>query len=350
MLETLDRLITPVRIVVVLAMAASLGNGIAGFIRIGADSTTDITGTESGAIAGPAADAATGSTDVSALTALNLYGPLAAPNAAPVQQQIAETRLRLTLQGVILADDAAASAALIQEPNRPGTIYTVGASLPGNARLKAVHADHVILSRGGRDEKLSFPDNPARRGFASGDETANAGSTAPARVARRPPTGDSTAAPSATSTTSGQDSLDPAQLRALARATARPTQAETATLRPLERDRERAGTAGRQIPDGTPDGVRELLASMGSGSDEAAMAGAGLQVLPSGAIELTAAASDLMAQTGLQPGDQVLSVNGLPMATVRNNPGAMESMLESPTARVEIQRGERRLTFNVKLQ
>lgn len=67
------------------------------------------------------------------------------------------TNLQLVLRGVVADSDATKSSAMIEEPSKPALSYNVGDTLPGNAVLNAVFADHVVLKRNGQLETLNFP-------------------------------------------------------------------------------------------------------------------------------------------------------------------------------------------------
>lgn len=67
-----------------------------------------------------------------------------------------ETRLDLKLVGVFASEDSSALA-IIVSGRQHEAIYGIGDTLPGNATLRAVHADRVILERGGVLETLRLP-------------------------------------------------------------------------------------------------------------------------------------------------------------------------------------------------
>ncbi|MGM0677863.1 type II secretion system protein GspC [Ectothiorhodospira marina] len=75
----------------------------------------------------------------------------------PVPTEAPETRLRLSLKGVIAFGDPRLGTALISGEGEDEKHYRVGASLPGNATLEQVFGDRVILSRQGRFEMLRLP-------------------------------------------------------------------------------------------------------------------------------------------------------------------------------------------------
>lgn len=69
-----------------------------------------------------------------------------------------ETKLSLVLKGVLAASPMSmASAIIARKKNGPEETYSVGDKLPGNVLIKEIHADHVIISRGGKLETLRLP-------------------------------------------------------------------------------------------------------------------------------------------------------------------------------------------------
>lgn len=73
------------------------------------------------------------------------------------QPIVATSATHLSLAGVIAETDPAAGQAIIADSGSPAKVYRVGNTLPGNLVLRAVHADHVILDRGGTLERLDLP-------------------------------------------------------------------------------------------------------------------------------------------------------------------------------------------------
>lgn len=101
--------------------------------------------------AAPQAAATDLDAELTRLRALQLFGAAAATGDAP------ETRLAMALRGVIATGDASSARAFIAEANGEERSYAIGATLPGGARLSAVHADRVLLERNGQFETLSLP-------------------------------------------------------------------------------------------------------------------------------------------------------------------------------------------------
>ena len=95
------------------------------------------------------------------VAALNLFGEVSQPVAAPPAAEldnVPKTRLDLTLNAVFAdAAEARASAVIAAENNTQTKRYFMGEILPGNVLLYAIYPDHVILKRGEQLEKLVFP-------------------------------------------------------------------------------------------------------------------------------------------------------------------------------------------------
>lgn len=96
------------------------------------------------------------SVNLAQLQRAKLFGDYQAQAAA--QQQAAEdapeTNLRLKLRGIVAMQSELASRALIEASNGKLESYAVGMSIPGGAKLHSIHADRVLLKRGGRLETL----------------------------------------------------------------------------------------------------------------------------------------------------------------------------------------------------
>ena len=90
--------------------------------------------------------------------------------SAPVDAP--ETKLKLVLRGVYSSDDQDKGHAIIADPRGKEEQYSIGDMLPGNAELSEVHADKVILKRGGRYETLRLPTDNKPGNTASRGNTA----------------------------------------------------------------------------------------------------------------------------------------------------------------------------------
>ncbi|SDX64553.1 type II secretion system protein N [Marinobacter mobilis] len=85
-------------------------------------------------------------------------GPL--PVAESVRQSAPETRLRLRLEGVLVAGQAEYSGAIVAGTGGITEHYRVGDTLPGNAELVEVEPGRILIKRNGMFETLTFEDNP----------------------------------------------------------------------------------------------------------------------------------------------------------------------------------------------
>ena len=87
----------------------------------------------------------------------HLFGIYQSKTTAPVQADAPETRLNLTLKGVLAATPMSRASAIIAKgKNGKEDIYGVGDRV-SSARIKEIHADRVILERAGRYETLRLP-------------------------------------------------------------------------------------------------------------------------------------------------------------------------------------------------
>ena len=73
--------------------------------------------------------------------------------------QAPETTLNLNLKGVMMAQSANDSYAIISSPNASDRSYNLNDILPGNGRITHIFTDRIILDNGGRQEslRLSLP-------------------------------------------------------------------------------------------------------------------------------------------------------------------------------------------------
>lgn len=236
------------------------------------------------------------------LRRLNLFGKVTRA-AGPILQEAPETRLNLELQGVFISEDPAASSAIIAEKNKPGKLFQVGDKLPGNAYLHAVRADHILLRRGSRLEKLMFL--LAKVTFESGDVTSPAelnqntsGKPIPGNVASTLPTN---------------------------------FESEDNSLREyLEQNKRRL----KSNPD-------ELLREIGMSpvSKESA----------NGYKVGSGSAGAALTQAGLQAGDVVVSVNGIAVGVAMNDSRLVDQAMAAGRVRVEVQRGGRRFFLTIPI-
>lgn len=281
-----SKLVEPARWLLVMGIAYSLATSALYFLSAPqAEQTIDQ----------PQAPAATAKRTqrIEEIVTRNLFGVAeSGPSTEQAVQRAVETRLPLELHGVFVADNADASAAIVAQKGKPGLLYSVGDTLPGNARLIEVHTDHIVLRRGGARETLTFPE------AKDGQFVANPGQSKPAPTTR---------------------------IR-------RGEVSETATS---PRD---VVESYRSMIDEDP---AQALTELGiSPVDEGNSAGYRVGGL---------ADSPYLSQTGLQPGDVILSVNGRPVGDISQDRMELDNVLAQGSARLEVQRGTRRFFVTASL-
>jgi general secretion pathway protein C len=91
------------------------------------------------------------------LTQANLMGSAEA-KAVATKRDAPETRLNLTLRGVLAATPMTMASAIIAQGKRSDEeIYSIGDKISGGVIVKEIHSDHVLLERNGQLEKLMLP-------------------------------------------------------------------------------------------------------------------------------------------------------------------------------------------------
>ena len=238
--------------------------------------------------------------------ALNLFGE---SGKAPVKEVVAapETRLNLELQGVFTNNNPDLSSAIIAERGKNGELFAIGDRVPGNALLHAVEQDHVLIKRGSRLEKLLFPKQ--RLNITS----ANSGN----RFARN------TAKARSSTRTTRPPSKTPASSSSSEAATATASAASQSNRDKMLRNPEQA--------------IRDF------GFEPVAPGRA------SGYRVGTNASDSAVASAGLQPGDVVVSVNGMPVGVAMNDARLFDQVRSAGRARVEVERNGRRFFLTVPI-
>jgi len=110
---------------------------------------------------GPAGRQAS-SADVQTIVAAHLFGRASAePVFATVPDEpledLAETRLALTLKGTMAGSDNRLTIAIIADNRNEEKVYTINDAVAAGATLHAVYADRVVLNRSGTLEVLKLP-------------------------------------------------------------------------------------------------------------------------------------------------------------------------------------------------
>ena len=89
----------------------------------------------------------------------HLFGetPKAAPPPINRVTEAPDTRLNLKLLGVLASANPSGARAIISDGKGQEDAYAIGENLPGNAVLREIYADRVILEHRGRLETLRLP-------------------------------------------------------------------------------------------------------------------------------------------------------------------------------------------------
>ncbi len=97
------------------------------------------------------------------ITSFHLFGTAVNETAKPkvvpmpVAQDAPDTQLRLILKGVVSSDDMMDAWAIIADRMGNEDTYAIDAPLPGDAILKEIYSDRIILLHNGRLETLRLP-------------------------------------------------------------------------------------------------------------------------------------------------------------------------------------------------
>lgn len=302
------RLVEPAKILIIIGIAYSLAT--AGWYLISGPAPAPLT--EAKPTSGRTAGKPTLS--VADIIAHNLFGKANTDGAAPVVYDAPETRLRLTLEGVFQAEVPEESAAIIAEQGKPGELFLVGGKMPGNATLTEVHADRIVLRRGTVFETLRFSDEPSMLTANSYDEPPPILESGEEMVSEPPPE----------ATYEGSEA---------------PAEA------PPSADASNAGALSTVVQ-----GYRERLQADPTGTlsslGVAPVSASGAQ----GYRVDNLAGSPYLAQTGLQAGDVVLSVNGRPVGDIQSDQAEIDNIVAQGSARLEVQRGTRRFFVTTSLK
>ena len=258
-------------------------------------STTDI---------GQSSDDSMKPVDTVNLSNLSLFGRVERRNATPIPVDAPETKLDLKLQGIFTADEPENSAAIIKQKDK-SDLYQIGDRISGNAVLTAVNSDHILIRRGTRLEKLMF--NPEFKGI-------------PPVTSNNP------------RTTVNRENPNLSRQRLLDRRNEQVSQSSPGSL-----IRQYAETH-RELINQDPASALSSLGMTPVEEDEAR----GYQLDSSNS-------NPLLQQTGLQPGDVILSVNGKPVGVAMNDSALVEQALEEKVVRVEVQRDSRKFFLTVPI-
>ena len=265
---------------------------------------------------------ATPPADLQRVASLHIFGT--AP-AVPVESadtaDAPVTALPLQLLGVFVAGIADDSTAVIAEENRDGELFSIGDPVPGNAVLSEVHSDRVVLKRGSEVETLRFPEVAATSGFASSDDP--------------------------TASFSGDGQFDPGDAAMIE---APEPEAVVPDVIDAAEPQTRNDTSGRASSTQTSLATyRDRLKSEPS----SVLNEIGMQPINNGAAQGYRVGDNVgsgLARVGLQPGDVVLTVNGQPVGNIQNDQRQVDGVMSQGSARLEVQRGNRRFFVTASLR
>lgn len=223
---------------------------------------------------------------IDSLLQRDLFGQTSGSRAASTRTPATPTRLPLTLKAVFVSTNATQSTAIISQRGNSGKIYSVGDVLPGSATLAEIEATRVILMRSGAREELTFKsDFKAKEAIQA------------VTVAQPPAAQNRPAGPGSTNSS------------ALQQLNAELAQNPDATLQKMGISRRSEG--GYRIGNTTN--------------------------------------QPFLAQSGLQPGDVVLSVNGRPLGDINVDRMALTNLADAGSVSVELLRNGQTLTITTRI-
>lgn len=296
----------------VAGMAVSVSQSVLFFLGGASQSTSSDASAPSATAVGPAANPAV---DVQAVVQRHLFGVLNASAQSATPVAAVETRLPLELQAVFVAtENNGDSRAIVAEKGSIGRLYRLGTALPGGATLEEVHASHIIISRGGSRERLNFP-------RLTGNLAAPMDNIPDAAIYDAPA------------------EFPPAELMS----EEMPTYEEPIPPEPVP-----------VVPEPAPAETLQDYQTRLEADPQGTLDNLGVTAVANGATEGyrvgDLAQSPYLRQTGLQPGDVIVSVNGKPVGNVESDRMELAGVLAQGSARIEIQRGSRRFFVNTSLQ
>jgi len=123
--------------------------------------------------------------DVQAIASAHMFGQASAEPVIETPQQshenLAETRLSLSLKGTIAYKDQESSIAIIADQSNEEKVYSIRDTVTSGTTLHAVYPDRVVLNRSGNLEVLKLP-----KDFPKGTRQVRRNTTAVTRAAANP--------------------------------------------------------------------------------------------------------------------------------------------------------------------
>ena len=285
-------LLATARVLVICAIAATLARAI-WFFALGPEPAQFVESSR------PAASSDAEAMDVEQIAALNLFGAPRSGAGGFDVDTAPDTELDLELLGIFFARQPETSVAIIGSRGDAGQAYREGDGIFGSAKVAEIRRSVVLINRAGLLEALRFSDEPAltfKRGPAATRETGIRGQDGPLAASD--------------------------------------ASAGSAEARDLTESIEAFRNRLEQEPDETLRAVG--LEAVSVDGDTVYRVG-------------RSAAARRLGRTGLQPGDTILSIDGRSLADVRQSPEAFGDLLSRGSARIEIQRGQRRFFLTTSL-
>lgn len=217
----------------------------------------------------------------------NLFGEAEQGDSTETEEINApKTRLRLSLMGVFMAENAQQSSAIIAEQGREGEFFKVGDRVQGRARLSKVYEDKVILDNSGKFETLTFEDAEKIAGS----------------IVSQPKT-------SPTKKNKTNNLAYKQRLRTI------------------------------KTPEQFVEFAKDELSN-----PEQALKNLGLTATDGGYV--LKGASSMLTRIGMKPGDKLISVNGNTLGDPEQDKLLIDEVYASGSAKIVIERGSRRMTIN----
>jgi general secretion pathway protein C len=298
-----------ISLLLIVLMSMSLANGVWFVMENMGDTNVELSA--------PAAAKSQGRKPID-ISKLNVFGKEQVTAAKIDVKNVPQTSLNLELHGIFASEDTSNSRALIALRGKVGELYTLGEKLPGNAILDSVFASYVLIKRGARIEKLSFPEETIVRDnrFLTGNNS-----------------GQVNASPSQGSSRlqNIQNRIQNRRRKNLIAKTGPAKQYQTADL-------QQSLAAYQNRLNSEPDAVLSELGMSAVSEGEASGYRIGGQV-----------SNTLLQKSGLKQGDVILRVNGKPVGNVANDKALISQVVASERARVEVQRGTRKFVVTVPI-
>ncbi len=244
---------------------------------------------------------------IQSLLAQNIFGEVGSiPEIVEeVNVDAPETKLSLELQGVSVGRKESSSSAIISESkNGEGEIYWIGDSIAGKAILAAVFEDRVVIKQNGNMETLRFSED------------------------FRPSSGAGLITPMA-------EPVNTSDQADVLRSYRTNRNNKDNMIREL-------GSALNDVYKGDFESFDRVLDGYGSQLEQniqRAAQTAGLKDKGDG-VEVGNSQQTWMNRVGLEPGDVIKTVNNYPASTLKTDRAAIDSVIKSCLARIEVQRGE----------